>query len=376
MLTKILHHILSPFTDPDRKKSSQGTSLFALDGVRGMAVLIVMTSHTSAFGMYGQGSLGVLLFFMLSGFVLTLPYADAPSRLMHRSELYRFAINRILRIMPAYLAAVLFIYWLIDSADLSWLLANISLLKGWNHLWSVVEEARFYLLFPLVTGILALLPNRITRILALAVIIWLSWNYRMLHRIDMMDGRHVSFYFWMFLGGSMVCHLYTAPLSRRLAASRKAAIIFSSAAVLVLLFIFMSSNQMISQFWRPLFPQLPKKFSLNGWQIPGTWFFLFSLLLYSVTVFQNSWPSRLLQSWPLRHLGLLSYSLYLFHMPIMLQMRGFGFKHEGFFIAVFCITYPAALLSYILIEKPFLMLKPAKKEGKGKRKEQSARTAG
>lgn len=147
LYTNILNHLASPFTDPNRKRSTHGDSLYALDGIRGIAVLVVMTSHTAAFGMHGQGSLGVLLFFMLSGFVLTLPYADDHSpRLMTRSELWRFSVNRVLRIIPVYLIAVLFIAWLMD-ADLNWFLANASLHKGWNHLWSVAEEARFYLLF-------------------------------------------------------------------------------------------------------------------------------------------------------------------------------------------------------------------------------------
>lgn len=107
--------------------------------------------------MYGQGSLGVLLFFMLSGFVLTLPYTDEHCpRLMIRSELWRFSVNRVLRIIPIYLVAILFIAWLMD-AELNWFLANASLYKGWNHLWSVVEEARFYLLFPVVILTLRLL---------------------------------------------------------------------------------------------------------------------------------------------------------------------------------------------------------------------------
>lgn len=50
-------------------------------------------------------------------------------------------------------------------------------------------------------------------------------------------------------------------------------------------------------------------------------------------------------------------------MPIMLQLRHYGFKHEGFFVVVFIVTYIVALLSYITIEKPFLMFKLKAKEG-------------
>ena len=358
MYKKILRHLASPFTDPNQKRSSHGDSLYALDGLRGVAVLIVMASHTSAFGMLGQGSLGVLLFFMLSGFVLTLPYADVPNRMLSYRELWRFSINRVLRIMPIYLVAVLIITLLLDK-DMSWFLINASLYKGWNHLWSVAEEARFYLLFPIVIGVLALLPNRLMRLLALGLMTWIAWTYRATHLIDLMDGRLVIFYFWMFLGGSMACFLYTAPEVKRLVTNRTARVLFNTSGLIILLFIFMSSDQMIKQFWHPLFPDLPKELSLNGWGIPGIWFYLFFFLLFGLTVFRNSWVSRWMQSWFLRHLGLLSYSLYLFHMPVLLELRNhFGFEHEGLFVAVFAVTYIIALLSYTIIEKPFLMLKP------------------
>jgi hypothetical protein len=77
-----LAYATAPFSDLDSKRSTHGDSLYVLDGVRGFAALVVMLSHTAAFGMKEQGSLGVLLFFFLSGFVLTLPYAHNPRRLL------------------------------------------------------------------------------------------------------------------------------------------------------------------------------------------------------------------------------------------------------------------------------------------------------
>jgi peptidoglycan/LPS O-acetylase OafA/YrhL len=54
----------------------------------------------------------------------------------------------------------------------------------------------------------------------------------------------------------------------------------------------------------------------------------------------------------------LSYSIYLFHVPVLLLIEHMGFRGYGLFIAVMGGVYPVAVLSYILIEKPFLMLKP------------------
>jgi hypothetical protein len=51
--------------------------------------------------------------------------------------------------VPIYFVAVALIAWLV-GADLNWFLANVFFVKGWGLLWSVAEEARFYVLFPLV----------------------------------------------------------------------------------------------------------------------------------------------------------------------------------------------------------------------------------
>ena len=327
-----------------------------LDGIRGLAVLIVLASHTSAFGMHGQGSLGVLLFFFLSGYVLTIPYARNPARLFSKKELFRFSINRILRIVPIYIVAVLFIAWLAD-VNFNWILAHITFYKGWNHLWSVAQEARFYLLFPFVVAIWAFLPNSILRILATLILIYLSYLFRNEIKIDMLDGRFVSFYFWYFLGGMLACMLYFSKGMARFAHNSLVKNTLVIASIFILYFVLFSSDHMIYTFWRPIFNDLPTEFKLNGWRIPHVWFFLFLLLLYTLTTYSESKPARFIQWYFFRHIGLLSYSLYLFHMPVFLQLRQFGFKNEGMFFAVLGISYVFAVLSYLLVEKPFLSLK-------------------
>ena len=112
--------------------------------------------------------------------------------------------------------------------------------------------------------------------------------------------------------------------------------------------------------------------------MPGVWFFLFLCLLYGLCMFPETLAGRLLQSRFFRHLGLLSYSLYLFHVPVMLQLKNCGFREEKerLFIVVFAITYAIAFLSYLMIEKPLLMLKPKRRDhlsGKATAAEAAAR---
>jgi len=372
---KLLEYLALPFTEPNRKQSSHGESLLVLDGLRGLAVLVVIASHTSAFGMYGQGSLGVLMFFFLSGFVLTVPYANDPARLFRGNELFRFSANRVLRIVPIYVVSVVFIAWLLE-ANFNWILAHVVFYKGWNHLWSVAEEARFYLLFPIVVGALVLIRWEWLKLPLLALLIYFAYRYQHYHTIDLFDGRFVSFYFWMFLGGVLTCLLYKSSLVRNLANLPHVPSLLGLSAVVVMACLFFSSDYMIAYFWRPLIPSLPENLILNGWRMPGAWFFMFLVLFYSVTTFQRNLASRFLQHFFFRHMGLLSYSLYLFHMPIFLELRKFGFQQEGMFFATFALTYVVALASYVLIEKPFLMLKPKGRKARAARESGAASAAG
>jgi peptidoglycan/LPS O-acetylase OafA/YrhL len=350
----MLEYLAGPWTDPNRKRSADGASLFALDGVRGLAVLIVIASHTAAFGMAGQGSIGVLLFFMLSGFVLSLPFVDQPARILSVDAVRSFYVNRTLRIVPVFVVAVLYLSWVLGQ-DWSWVQDNVTFAKGWTHLWSVAEEARFYVLFPFVVAALAALPNRASRIVALAAMIWAAWRLQYHHKIDMMIGTFVEFYFWYFLAGVLACFLYR-PLSTMRTPSNVQRV-GGAAAVLIVAFLFTSSYDAITYIWRPLMPWLPEGFAMNGWYLPVLWCALLGTLLLCVTLFPASLIGRWMRSWPMRHVGLLSYSLYLFHVPVIMALEPWGLQGVRLFVATFAITYAVAIVTYLAIEKPALMLK-------------------
>lgn len=349
-------YLLSPFTDVKTKCSSTGNSIVVLDGVRGLAVLIVLASHTNAFGMFAQGSLGVLLFFFLSGYVLSVPFAKKPEKILVSGAIERFIINRILRIVPIYLV-IAAVTALILKTDFKWLVWNISLIKGWNHFWSVAQEARFYILFPFVLAILAKVRNDYLRLVILLGFVVFSFRYRGIHTIDMMDGRNVEFYFYMFLGGCLTCFLVESCSTTRWMHNEYVKRAFTFTNVLIFLFIFFSSSYMIKYFWRPLFPFLPSNFVMNGWGIPNVWLILFTIFFFSLVSYREGLVYNILTGFFFRHIGLLSYSIYLVHMILMLKLRKIGLAREGLFIAVFSTSYIVALVSYVTVEKPFLLLK-------------------
>lgn len=142
----------------------------ALDGIRGIAILLVFTAHTliPASGRFDGGTLGVDLFFVLSGFLITTLLIDEWDN--GGISFSRFYSRRARRLLPA-LIFLLGFYGLIKLlaqpdrwahtllefvARLSYL-ANVIVavghqndLLGFNfgHLWSLAQEEQFYLLWP------------------------------------------------------------------------------------------------------------------------------------------------------------------------------------------------------------------------------------
>ena len=141
----------------------------ALDGLRGLAILLVVVYHNFGFiNVFFFGWLGVDLFFVLSGFLITDILLKAVGR---ENFLRNFYMRRLLRILPLYYLALILFLVIIPRLNIpfdikyytdnqvwlwtyfqNWLyiFKNPGQTNTLNHLWSLAVEEQFYVLWPLV----------------------------------------------------------------------------------------------------------------------------------------------------------------------------------------------------------------------------------
>jgi peptidoglycan/LPS O-acetylase OafA/YrhL len=138
----------------------------SLDGIRFLAVTMVLIDHWSGDRLgFPASYLGVCLFFVLSGFLITrillsAKEKDAALKRGHGFSLKRFFIRRTIRIFPIYYLTlgILFlfnvspvrdkIFWLATYMSNNYIAYKSQWLGSVDHLWSLAVEEQFYLFFP------------------------------------------------------------------------------------------------------------------------------------------------------------------------------------------------------------------------------------
>lgn len=133
------------------------------DGLRVFAMLVIIASHTGALGMYGQGSVVVSLFFVLSGFFCVQPMiADGEERFCSIRGWLSFYALRIVRIIPVYWIVLLFFYWVSDRAfaDKTALLQNMFFINTYGHLWYLQHEMVCYVVAPVIIALVGILKKK------------------------------------------------------------------------------------------------------------------------------------------------------------------------------------------------------------------------
>ncbi len=359
--------------DRGRKAGEMGY-LPGLDGVRALAVLGVLFYHGDQTWMRG-GFLGVDVFFVLSGFLITTLIVEEFDR-SGRVDFKQFYIRRARRLLPALIlvlivvgAATAFIYRDSAASFRADALASLFYVTNWwyivadqsyfeaigrpaflQHLWSLAVEEQFYLIWP-----------------AIAVVL-MRWRGR----------RGV---FWVALGGSILSTLWMIFLSVSngfpLEADPSRAYFGTDTHVMGLLL-----GAALAMVWRP--GRLSTRLTVGARAIITAigaaalfgviWFFwqvgeyspfmyrggfLILSVLVVILIAAASHPGapfgRVIGSQPWRYIGQRSYGLYLWHWPIFVITRPvLDIPLEGFanLALRLGLTFVVAELSYRYVEIP------------------------
>ena len=345
---------------------SRGAVLYAMksarirgfDGLRALAFLLVFISHKAPSPLRDRyGTAGVWIFFVLSGFLITRILAEArggidAGRIDFRASLSRFYVRRTARIFPVYyvfLAVVTLagLWGLVEVGSAArqlsnWFyLSNIYIgLNGWEtrlgHLWSLAVEEQFYLLFaPLVLAC----PLRRLHVVCLSVLGASVTAHAYLLFTGASDGRFDTdslVNFGLMAIGGLAGLWADRPLPRLLRGD--GAIVLTLALILAMPALFSSTAAWIH------FARL--SCVLNG------------LLLVQIYQLQNGRITKLLDLYPIRQLGIISYAAYLFHPLIDLSELAnyLGYqvhiRRSLSILADLAATIVLALASWRMLEQP------------------------
>ena len=343
-----------------------------LDGIRAIAVIMVLAYHLKL-ALFKSGFLGVTVFFVLSGYLITgilISEVEEEGTI----DLKNFWLRRIRRLVPAVMSMAVVIIFVsavvnrvIFTKGCKDFLASVLGFNNWwqifnkvsyfeaagvpspfTHCWSLAIETQFYLIYPLILlGIYKLVKSRgegrakrgllfagVTLLLALISVIL------MIVLFDPQQDASRVYYgtdtraFSLLFGALLAILWEYRMVPRRLSASVNMVLGSVSFAVLLVMTIAINGS---SNFW------------YRGGQFFGT--ILTVLMVYAVSG-RKTWLSRFLSNPVLKWIGDRSYSIYLWHYPIILLISK-GIKASWWITLIeIVLSVVLAELSYRFIETP------------------------
>lgn len=354
-----------------------------LDGLRAVAVLLVIWSHfpfvagstlsetiAKISSVLRTGYIGVDLFFVLSGFLITRILL-AERRAMGGISFRAFYFNRFLRIFPIYylcVAIYAFVFARGDGDLLSLLTYTFNFYKPFHpepaaleHTWSLSVEEQFYLIWPF---LISAIPLRWGRIVTGAII----------PLISLMAALIIAGWFESTLAGSII---YMSVVTRMMSLSLGAFLAFREMngdkadglrATLPLgsgIFVLAADN-----IGRAVHLVPAGGFYWSG-ALAGYALLSFGTIMLLLDADNRvvAWGRAFLSLGPLRYIGRISYGLYLYHMLVLFlmglaqyQVEKTGTTFTRAMTALF-VTFAVAGLSYRYLESPLLRLKRRQRTG-------------
>jgi peptidoglycan/LPS O-acetylase OafA/YrhL len=360
----------------DREKNLTSGRVSAIDGLRGVSILLVLCSHlqgpvTARVSYYFSGWYGVDIFFVISGFLITsllLQERDATGSISLRN----FYFRRFARIFPVYYVYLATVYAAGLGSGKDVVISSLYLTNYWmglgyaggetrpgfeylDHLWSLAVEEQFYLLWPPILVLVGRGGMRVGAILIASVWFWkaalilIGEPWTRIHwpldtRLDCLMIGCVAAFIWSD-GGEVLRHRSPGT---------------TATALLIALFFGLQAlgNPFVSQLGvvrlLVILVRMPLASIVVAW------------LILCLLASPRCLASRVLSQPALVWVGRQSYSLYVWHMVAFSLCRALfgtgpitGLALDAYSLEVFKLTSAILMAagSYYLIEMPFLRLK-------------------
>jgi peptidoglycan/LPS O-acetylase OafA/YrhL len=349
----------------------------ALDGLRGIAILLVLahgfdviqTTHGLGHAVdlaLDLGWIGVQLFFVLSGFLITGILLDTRTQPGYYKK---FLVRRVLRIFPLYYGTLFIAFFIAPhfvhvpaghGDHQIWLWTYLENFAApfdrgepvFPHFWSLAVEEQFYIIWPLVVLVVArrgvLAVGAVLVALAIAARIYVRARY----------GEMAAYMFTpcrmdALAIGAIAAALIRGERFRSMIAHHKASLLAGVGFAIVI------GGAVLGHLLRE-----GPNMQTAGYTVIALGF----AVILVAALPQRRLPARLLGWAPLRTIGLYSYGMYVFHaplhvyvgLPILERLHATQGVPAGFIyaLAMTLLTLGLAALSYHLFEVRFLRLKP------------------
>lgn len=349
------------FSDPTSRTETSGIQPLPqyfpdLDGLRAVAVLTVVGYHAGLPGISG-GFTGVDIFFVLSGFFITLQLAKDIKN--DRFSIVRFYERRVRRILPAFyfvslvtfiaasflmipneligfqkslLSSIFFAANIFFWQDISYF-AQEAATKPLLHFWSLALEEQFYFFFPIALALVSRFGTRVSLLgVAAAAVVSFSCSVVLTPFSPAATFFLLPTRAWELLLGSLVAlapRFQLAPIARHALSLAGLGLIAASLVIIA------PDDQFPG--WLAILPT-------SG-----------STLLILASLSGGGIGNRILALAPMVWVGLISYSLYLWHWPILALARYVTNGELSLATTIACVaaSFAMAVLSWRFVERPF-----------------------
>lgn len=411
---------------------SQKSNIASLDSIRALACLFVVSYHITLIttqdirlwypekfppllsSLIYSGDTGVNLFFVLSGFLLFMPYAKALLFDRDWPAIHSFYIRRILRILPAYYVSLYLMILLFSPYFLHWnrlhdifmfltlfMDSSSTTFKQINGpFWTLAVEWQFYLFLPFLALGIAWLVRLISKtprarlfLLVICLGVVIAWGiftrylgiYLTVHPSANFGLPQIVIKLFLFFCygvpnaglhgkfledfalGMLVSSFFiyartigsTSTMSRAL--PHLSLLLFVGGLFFLVVMATWKYDQRMPQAW----PFFTDKLTLYGYVGEFGWGLAYALCVAGI-LFGASWLKRPFEWMPLRRFGLLSYGIYMWHLLLLESFTRIvvihlnGWRHfivySLYWLWIFIFIVPCVLILFMLVEKPWIRL--------------------